>query len=356
LPKRRYVILAPGEFAQNAKTAHGVIAYGNDETVAVVDPARAGQRVRDAVPYLRSDAPIVASVAESLAYKPTSLLIGTAPKGGKLPADWRAEVLAAIGAGLEIVSGLHDMIGDDPDFAAAARAHSANIWDVRKPPEVPLFTGAVYGVAAPIMLAVGNDCAVGKMTVMLELARAAAEHGTRAEFAPTGQTGIMIAGWGIAVDRVISDFVTGASEQIVLEASRRNPDCILVEGQGGINHPAYAPVTLGLMFGAAPDALLLVVDPKRTAIDVYDTPTLSYGELVETYEAICATVKPAKVAGIALNTHGLSDERAREEIARAHAETGLPADDVVRFGPQKLWSAVAPQLHKRAPLSAEVTA
>ena len=354
--KRRYVILAPGEFAQNAKTAHGVIAYGSDETVAVIDPSHAGQRVRDAVPYLKSDAPIVASVAESLAYEPTSLLIGTAPKGGKLPADWRAEVLAAIGAGLEIVSGLHDMIGDDPEFAAAAREHNANIWDVRKPPEVPLFTGAVYEVAAPIMLAVGNDCAVGKMTVMLELARAAAEYGTRAEFAPTGQTGIMIAGWGIAVDRVISDFVTGASEQILLEASRRSPDCILVEGQGGINHPAYAPVTLGLMFGAAPDALLLVVDPKRAAIDVYDTPTLSYAELIGTYEAICATVKPAKVAGIALNTHGLSDERAREEIARARAETGLPSDDVVRFGPQKLWTAVAPQLRKRAPLSAEVTA
>jgi len=354
LAKRRYLILAPGHFAQNAKTAHGVIAYGSDDTVAVVDSTCSGRRVRDAVPYLRSDAPIVSSVAEGLQYKPTSLLIGTAPKGGKLPPQWRAEVLAAIDAGLEIVSGLHDMIADDPEFASAAQSRSVRIWDVRKPPEIPLFTGEVYGVRQPIVLAVGNDCAVGKMTVMLELARAAAQAGKRAEFVPTGQTGIMIAGWGIAVDRVISDFITGASEQLVLEAARRDPDYILVEGQGGINHPAYAPVTLGLMFGAAPDALLLVADPKRTAIEVYETPTLSYAKLIETYEGLCGTVKPAPVAGIALNTHGLCEQRAREEIARARCETGLPADDVVRFGAHALWAAIQPYLHKTPPLCAKV--
>jgi len=352
--RRRYVVLAPNCFANNAKTAHGVVRYSSDETVAVIDPSVAGKRVRDVLPYLQSDAPIVEDVSQALAYKPTSLLIGTAPKGGKLPPDWRAQVLAAIDAELEIVSGLHDMLGDDPEFAAAAQRKGVSIWDVRKPPEVPLFTGEVYEVRAPIALAVGNDCAVGKMTVMLELARAAKESGRNAEFVATGQTGIMIAGWGISVDRVISDFATGAAEQLVLEAARRNPDYILVEGQGGINHPAYAPVTLSLMFGSAPDALILVVDPKRTYIEVYETPTLSYRALIRTYEALCGTVKPAKVVGIALNTHGLSDERTREEIERARAETQLPADDVVRFGPHALWSAIEPQLKKSAPLSAEV--
>jgi uncharacterized NAD-dependent epimerase/dehydratase family protein len=350
-PQRRYAVLAPNCFASNAKTAHGVIRYGNDETVAVIDPAHAGKRVRDVVPYLQHDAPIVDDVAHALDFNPTSLLIGTAPKGGKLPPDWRAQVLAAIDAGLEIVSGLHDMLGEDAEFATAAQRNHVAIWDVRKPPEVPLFSGEAYGVRAPIALAVGNDCAVGKMTVMLELARAARESGKHAEFVATGQTGIMIAGWGIAVDRVISDFATGAAEQLVLEAARRNPDYILVEGQGGINHPAYAPVTLSLMFGAAPDTLLLVVDPKRPCIDVYETPTLSYRSLIRTYEALCATVKPARVIGIALNTHGLTDERAREELARARAETHLPADDVVRFGPHALWAAIEPHLKKFAPLS-----
>ncbi len=355
-PRRRYLILAPGHFAGNAKTAHGVIAYGNDEIVAVVDPECAGKRVRDVLPYLHNDAPIVASVAEGLAYRPTSLLIGTAPKGGKLPPDWRAEVLAAIRAQLEIVSGLHDILAVDAEFSAAASEYHVRIWDVREPPDVPLFSGDVYNVKQPIALAVGNDCAVGKMTVMLELARAARDAGTTAEFVPTGQTGIMIAGWGIAIDRVISDFATGATEQIVLEAARRNPDCILVEGQGGINHPAYAPVTLALMYGAAPDALILVVKPDRARIEVFETPTLSYRELIRAYEALCATVKPAKVVGIALNTRDLSEERAREEIERARAETSLPADDVVRFGPHELWAAVAPHLVKTTPNSAEVTA
>lgn len=332
-----------------------MIRYGTDETVAVVDPSSAGQRVRDAVPYLHSDAPIVAGVEEALRYQPTSLLIGTAPKGGKLPPDWRAQVSAAIDAGLEIVSGLHDQLGTDPQFAAAAAERGVRIWDVREPPECPLFKGEVYGVRPPIALAVGNDCAVGKMTVMLELARAASEAGKHAEFVPTGQTGIMIAGWGISIDRVISDFATGATEQIVLEAARRDPDYILVEGQGGINHPAYAPVTLALMYGSAPDALVLVVDPQRTRVEVFETPTLAYRPLIRTYESLCSTVKPAKVVGIALNTRGLSDEEARREIERARTETQLPADDVVRFGPHALWSAIEPQLTKTTPL-AEVLA
>lgn len=351
MPKRRYLVLARHLFVENAKTAHGVIAYGTDEVAAVVDPSQAGKRVGDALPYLRSDAPIVGSVAEGLQFHPTSLLIGTAPKGGKLPPDWRTEIIAALRAGLEIVSGLHDMIADDPQFVREAQTSGARIWDVRKPPEVPLFSGAAYDVKQPIVLAVGNDCAVGKMTVMLELARAANAAGTKAEFVPTGQTGIMISGWGIAVDRVISDFVTGAGEQLVLEAAKRDPDCILVEGQGGINHPAYAPVTLGLMFGCAPDALLLVVDPKRTSIDVFGTPILGYPELTDTYERLCATVKPATVIGIALNTYGMSEQAARAEIARASEQTGLPADDVVRFGPHELWRAIAPRILKRRPLA-----
>lgn len=353
---RRYAVLALDCFENNAKTAHGVIRYGSDLTVAVIDPSCAGKRVCEVVPHLHCEAPIVATLREALSLKPTSLLIGTAPKGGTLPAQWRAQVLGAIEAGLEIVSGLHDLLAHDSEFAAAARMHGVRIWDVREPPAVRLFSGEVYGVAPPVVLAVGNDCSVGKMTVMLELARAARTRGRRAAFVPTGQTGIMIAGWGIAVDRVISDFATGAAEELVLQAAQGNPDVILVEGQGGINHPAYAPVTLSLLFGAAPDALVLVADPGRARIEVYETPTLPYRELIRAYEALCATVKPARVVALALNTRNLSHERASEEIERARAETSLPADDVVRFGPDALWSAIEPQLTKTRPLAAEVNA
>ena len=354
--ERRYLVLAPHVFATRAaKTAHGVIAYSTDVTVAVVDPANAGRRVRDVLPYLESDAPIVGSVAAGLAYKPTSLLVGIAPAGGALPPDFRLEIAAALRAGLEIVSGLHTILGDDAEFAELAKAHDSRIWDLRLPPAAPLFSGAAYDIEATILLTVGSDCAVGKMTTALELTRAACEDAVAAVFVPTGQTGIAIAGWGTAVDRVVADFAAGAAEQLVLEGDRRigAPDGILfVEGQGAINHPAYAPVTLALLFGAAPDALVLVHRPTRTAVDGLNTPLLSYRTAIRTYEALCAGVKPALVAGIALNTAGLDDATAREEIERARIETGLPADDVVRFGPDELYAAMAPAFaRKRAPLA-----
>jgi len=350
--KRRYAILAPGRFATDAKTAHGVIAYGEDDVVAVIDPGHAGRCVANVLPYLRSDAPIVATVAEALQYEPTALLIGTAPKGGALPPDWRKAVLDAIDAKLEIVSGLHDMLGDDREFHVAAMHAGTTIWDVRKPPEVPLFSGDVYAVDAPILLLVGNDCAVGKMTVALELVNAARERGTNARFVPTGQTGIMIAGWGISIDRVISDFAPGATEQLVLYAAHEGADLIVVEGQGAINHPAYSPVTLALMTGSAPDALVLVCDPTRTHIESYPTPTLGYRELIALHETLLATIKPASVVGIALNTRRLDESAARAEIERAHRETGLPAADVVRFGPGRLYAEIAPRIVKRQPLQA----
>ena len=347
MSQRRYLVLAPHLFAtRSAKTAHGVIAYSTDITVAVVDPDHAGKRVRDVVHYLDSDAPIVATVAEGLAFGPTSLLVGTAPPGGALPLEWRAEVSAAIRAKLEIVSGLHDFLGEDVEFRGLADEHDTRIWDLRLPPAAPLFSGAAYDIAAKILLTVGSDCAVGKMTASLELTRAARERNADAVFVPTGQTGIAIAGWGTSIDRVIADFAPGATEQLVLEGERRARDLLVVEGQGGINHPAYAPVTLALLYGSAPDALVLVHLVTRTEIEDYGIPVLSYRDLIRTYEGLCATVKPARVVGIALNTLGLSDDEARAAIADAREQTHLPVDDLVRFGPYAFYDAIAPAVQK----------
>jgi uncharacterized NAD-dependent epimerase/dehydratase family protein len=353
---RRYAILALDRFEGDAKTAHGVIRYGPDEVVAVIDPSSAGRRVRDVLPYLDSDAPIVSSVAEALQYAPTALLIGTAPKGGGLPPQWRGAVSEAIAAHLEIVSGLHEMLDDDREFRVSSRAAGTSIWDVRKPPDVPLFSGDVYDVKAPVLLTVGNDCAVGKMTVSLELVHAANEAGKRARFVPTGQTGVLVAGWGICIDRVISDFAAGAAEQLVRYAAHEGADLIVVEGQGAINHPAYAAVTLALMTGSAPDALVLVADPRRRDIEPYPTPTLGYTDSIALHERLLAAIKPAPVVGIALHTHGLSDHEARVEIARARDETGLPADDLVRFGASRFYAAIEPRIVKRPPLSAAARA
>lgn len=338
---RRYAILAPGLFAtRSAKTAHGAIAYSSDVTVAVIDASHAGKRVREVVPYLASDAPVVASLEAALAYAPTALLVGVAPAGGALPAGWRAEILRAIDAGLEIVSGLHAFLGEDAEFAAAARRRGVRIWDVRTPPAPRLFSGEGNAVRPRVVLTVGSDCAVGKMTASLELARAARAAGVDARFVATGQTGIVIAGAGIPIDRTISDFTSGAAEQLVIE--NQEAEVLFVEGQGGIGHPAFAPVTLGLLYGTCPDALVLVHLATRTHVEEYGTPLLPLPRLVELYEGLCATVKPARVAGVALNTHGLDDAAARRTIADARASTGLPCDDVVRYGPHELYAAMAP--------------
>jgi uncharacterized NAD-dependent epimerase/dehydratase family protein len=344
------VVFAPGAFGgREAKTAHGVIAYSRDVTVAVVDPQHAGKRVRDVVPYLDSDAPIVATVRESLAFGPTSLLIGIAPAGGKLPPAYRAEIALALQERLEVVNGLHAFLAEDEEFRALAERHDSRIWDLRMPPAAPLFSGAAYDVPSRVVLTVGSDCAVGKMTAALELTRAARSSGEEAEFVPTGQTGIAIAGWGTAIDRVISDFASGAAEQLVLEGDRRTGSprgLLFVEGQGGIAHPGYAPVTLALLYGCAPDALVLVHLVTRTQIDGYDIPLPGYRALIRTYEGLCANVKPARVVAIALNTGGLDDAAAQAALADAREQTGLPCDDLVRYGPDALYAAIAGRLEK----------
>jgi uncharacterized NAD-dependent epimerase/dehydratase family protein len=343
---RKYAILAHGAFSNQhrAKTAHGVIAFGSDPCVVVIDRECAGRSVHDVVPHLSSQAPIVASLAEALALGPTSLLIGIAPPGGILPIEWRSEIVGALEAGLEVVNGLHMTLADDEVCAAAATRGCSSIWDVRTPPpNIPLFSGAAWNTDAQVLLTVGSDCSVGKMTVSLELVRAARDSSVNAGFVPTGQTGIIIAGWGIAIDRVISDFTAGATEQLVLNGAKDH-DLLIVEGQGSITHPAYASVTMGLLYGAAPDAMLLVHDVARTETDGYGTPLLSFRHLIRLYEDLCATVKPAKVIGVALNTSSLSDLDAARAIESAAIQTGLPCDDVVRNGPQGLWAAIAPLL------------
>lgn len=344
---RRYAVLTEGFLTDgtSCKTAYGVMRFRPDETAVVIDSAFAGKRVSEAVPSLRCHAPVVSSVEEALAYKPTSLLIGVATHGGALPPELRAFVLKAIDAGLEIVNGLHELLNDDPELVTRAKKTGARLWDVRAVGTVPLFTGAAYAVRQGVVLAVGSDCAVGKMTAMLEIERAARESGARAEFVATGQTGIMIAGWGIPVDSVVSDFVTGAAEQLVLGVSPET-DTILVEGQGSIFHPAYAPVTFGLLYGSAPDALLLCHRPNTAHVDGFPHAIPGLRTLIEAHEYILDYVKPARVAAIALDTSAMDETSAAAAIEQVERETGLPAGDPVRGDGGKLWRALAIELQR----------
>jgi uncharacterized NAD-dependent epimerase/dehydratase family protein len=338
----RYAVLTEGLLlGASGKTAHGVLRFRPEQVVAVVDSAFAGRRVRDVVPQLAGDAPIVADVAAAVRLGANTLLVGVATDGGRLPATLRAPVLAAAAAGLGIVSGLHELLGEDPEIAACARAAGGWIRDVRvAPSDLRTFSGAAYDTPAYVVLATGSDCAVGKMTAVFALERAARAAGARATVAATGQTGILIAGNGIAVDAVVSDFVGGAAERLVLEAAR-TADVVLVEGQAAISHPAYAAVTIGLLYGSAPDALVLCHRPGQERIAGFAVTIPPLDELVRAHEEFIARVKPARVCAIALDTAHLDAPAAAAAIEAVRRLTGLPTDDPVRNGGATLWRAIA---------------
>ena len=344
---RRLVILTEGQFGlHDAKTAIGVIRYGRDEIIAILDSAMAGRNLRELLPA--HDAPFVGTLDETLhgPVRPDGLLIGIAPTGGRLPATWRATIMEAIRAGLDVHSGLHEFVGDDPEFAAAAEAAGVRLIDYRRPPErMETAIGRPHSPGKRVILTVGTDCAVGKMSVALELVASARRDGAAAAMVPTGQTGMMIEGWGVAVDRVISDFTNGTVEWLVEQGEAR-ADWVIVEGQGSIDHPAYSAVTMGLIHGATPHAMVLVHKPGLAEHDFTHLPEASFpiAELrpfIDVHERIAGLVAPSRVVALALNTSLYpSDEEARAIIEAIAVETGLPADDPVRFGADRLWPAV----------------
>ena len=337
---RRILILAEGRFGVlDAKTAACVIRYAPEEVVAVLDSATAG-RTTDQVLGFGPPLPIVATLAEGLALGPDTFLIGVAPRGGRLPQAWRTMIKAALEARREVVSGLHTFLGDDPELADVARRSGVEIRDLRRvPDDLPVASRKAAGVDATVVLTVGTDCNVGKMTASVELTHAARRMGFAAAFAPTGQTGLFLGGKGLVVDRVIADFIAGAAETIVLD-NAPGQDFVFVEGQGSLLHPGYSGVTLGLIHGSQPDAMVLVHQPTRLRTLNDEIEILPLPDWIELHERMAGYLKPAPVVGIAINGYDLDDAAAREWADRITADTGLPAVDPVKFGAEPLIEAI----------------
>lgn len=326
---RRFCVLAEGALGVfSSKTAVGLLRYRRSEVVAVIDSKSAGQTLGQVLGF-EHPAPIVGSLAEARAHRPDALLIGIAPRGGGLPGPWRAVIREAITAGLDVVSGLHLFLADDPELGPLAEVHRVTLTDLRRPPgAIPLPREAGQPAPHPrpfVVLTVGSDCNVGKMTAALEITRAAGTAGIDAAFGATGQTGILLAGRGVAVDRVIADFIAGATEQVIDELGP--VAWAVVEGQGSLLHPAYSGVTLGLLHGARPDAMILCHHVGRTRIDGYGVPLPGMAELVHLYETAAAWVAPAPVVGLALNGVGAPPGALSALAAAFEAETGRPAVD-----------------------------
>jgi uncharacterized NAD-dependent epimerase/dehydratase family protein len=340
----RFLILADGDFGpMTSKTANSVIRYLPERTVGVLDRQHAGKTAQDILGF-GGRIPVVGSMREGLALGPSAVLVGIAPQGGRLPDEWRAWLAEALDGGCDLWSGLHTFLADDPVLAAKAKAGGRRIFDLRRPPtDLPVASGAAKTVEPYVVLTVGTDCNVGKMTAQLQLVRELNASGLKTRFVATGQTGIMIEGWGIAVDAVVADFVAGAAERLVLQGAE-DADVVLVEGQGSINHPGYSAVTLGLLHGSCPDAMILCHHSSREYLGDYREaawlriPPLS--EYIRLYETIGSAVHPTRVIGISLNTYDMTDEAARLAIEAATRETGLPATDPVRFGSKPLLDAV----------------
>jgi uncharacterized NAD-dependent epimerase/dehydratase family protein len=335
LRERRLLILADGFTADphHGKTGRGVMRYRPEVVVAILDSES------DAKEY--EGFPLVRTVGDAMAYEPTAALVGVATAGGRFPPAWRELLKECIAAGLDIENGLHEFLTRDPEMVELAREHGVELRDLRKAPDglnVPTGENLTHGSTSILM--VGSDCAIGKMTVALELDRGARERGIRSEFIPTGQTGIAIAGWGLSVDAVVSDFVAGAAEGLVLEGVRRGGEVLFVEGQGSLLHPAYSGVTLGLLHGSAPHAYVLCHKADERFVDGderFPIPPLS--ELVALHERISLIARPAKVLAVALNTPGIwttkrHDGRSRTRNGRPACRRATPCAS----GPIRFWT------------------
>lgn len=323
----------------NAKMAEGIIRYGENPVVAVIDSHAAGRRVGELC-RMDSDVPIVATLDEAIAKGAEVLVLGTAPSGGRVPPEWMSVLWHAVGEGLSIVNGLHDPLDE---ILGGDLKPGQWIWDIRTPvgDPPPIATARAAALDNTRVLMVGTDMAVGKMTAGLELWRALRGQGADAAFLATGQIGISITGGGIPLDAFRVDHASGAVERMVMEAGHH--DVLIVEGQGSLLHPG-STATLPLMRGSCANAMILCHRARMEKLDTDgDIPVPPLRDVIALNEAVAGAagaLTPARVVGIALNTRDLDAAEARDEVARTAEETGLPVADTVRFGAAPLAEAV----------------
>ena len=323
----------------NAKMAEGILRYGRNPVMAVIDSTQAGKRVRDLC-ALDSDVPVVATLAEAQGLGAQVLVLGTAPSGGRLPPEWKDVLEQAIAGGMSLVNGMHDRL--HPMFADKLRPGQW-VWDLRVPQgdAPPIAMARAASLPNTRVLMVGTDMAIGKMTAGLELTRSLTDLGHDAAFLATGQTGIAITGRGIPLDAIRVDHAGGAVERMVMEAAAHK--IVVVEGQGSLLHPG-STATLPLMRGSACTHMILCHRAGMDTLDELDSvripPLRDVIALNEAVAHAAGALTPAKVAGIALNTARLSQAEAEAALRATEDETGLPTADPVRNGAQRLAQAI----------------
>jgi uncharacterized NAD-dependent epimerase/dehydratase family protein len=344
MPNRRFVILTEGHSNPiTAKTASCVIRYCPDEVVAVLDGTQQGKTSLDLLGV--GQVPVVGRLAEAAEAK--TLLIGIANPGGKIPPSWRSLILEAIERGMDIVSGMHEFLCNDPEFSAAAQRRGVRLIDVRKNNLRRIGKAAEFRETCLRIHTVGQDCSIGKMVVAVEVTNALKRRGYDAKFAATGQTGIIVEGDGYPIDCMVADFISGAAEQLVLD--HQHHEFLLIEGQGTLAHPSYSGVTLALLHGCQPHGLIFCYEPGRKSplgVDHVLLPPVA--KIKQLFDVMASIWRPCPVIGFAMNGRGLTATEAEADRARMRDEFGLPVCDVFRHGPDELVDAV---LRRKAELS-----
>ncbi|MCC3861082.1 DUF1611 domain-containing protein [Pseudemcibacter aquimaris] len=260
-----------------------------------------------------------------------SLVIGTAAIGGGVPDVWLDTLEEALAAGMDIVAGVHQLLNDNERLVAAAKKSGSRLIDVRVPPkDIPVGTGKKR--SGKRILMVGTDCAIGKKYSALAIEKDMKKAGLNADFRASGQTGIMIAGRGIPIDCVVADFISGAAEMLSPDNTDDHWD--VVEGQGGIYHPGYSGVTMGLLVGSQPDAFVVCHDAVRTHISGWDDfPLPSIQDVINRVTEIGKQVNPdIRCVGICVNTSQLGGETREKYLSDLSAEYGLPCVDPIIDG------------------------
>jgi len=332
---RHYAILANHSFDYiSAKTGNAIIRYRPEEVVCVIDSETAGRTVQDVLGW-GGDIPVVATLKEAFNYSPDTLLIGIAPPGGELPILWRKTISLAIENKLNVINGLHTFLLDDPEFSSLSTTHGVSIIDLRRPPDSLHFPkGTWQERKIPVLLTVGTDCDSGKMITAWEIKRLLEKRGKRVAFVGTGQTGILLGGFGVAVDAVVSDFIAGSIEAEI-DKAEKDHDLVIVEGQGSITHMAYSGVTCGLLHGTMPDMMVICHEAERN-IDTFNYPMFPIADIMDLYLRLVTLFKPSEFVGISLITQDMSEKKARETLHSFEKEYGLPTTDFFRFSGIKI--------------------
>lgn len=341
-PTRRLAVLTEGLDAYRNKTAVNLIRFRPHEVVCVIDTRHAGQDLQELLGIGRG-IPIVGSAAEAVKLGAKQLVIGVATPGGFLPAELRPIVYEAMRNRVGVISGLHESVGGDPNLASLAARHAVEVVNLRKITDDVnhIGTGRARQGKAFRVLTVGTDANIGKTTTTLMMHTWHKKHGPgRSRFVATGQDGVLVKGRGLCIDRCITDFASGAMEDVILRESKGR-DMLFIEGQDSILSPCYGAVSIAVLHGSCPDAMVLCHVPSRRLHRHTDVPIPSLSQYIAAYEALLAPMHPGKVVAVSLNTMDLDADAAAKAVEKAAAETGLPVADPVREGDEGVSRLVA---------------